>query len=570
MTTFRHKIFRAGLKFLKFSVKAALVVFVAVAAWIILAMGELRIFVPQYFKIAGLPGVEKNYLIIFQNNNELRPAGGFITAVGIMKFKNGIFKGVEIKDVYGGTDQHKYIEPPYPLNEFLDKGGKKISYSFRDANFYPDFADSAESLEQMFRLVNEEVKIDGIFAVNYSLLEDLLAEIGPLGVAGVVFDKDSLFMKLEYMVNNIDRHDVDELKNRKNILQDFSGELIKKMMSNPLLVKDLLAVANESLRKKDIQLYFKNESLEQIAVSHGWSGQWPKLVGADFLALNGANLGGLKSDRYMNREVNYFVKIEESGDAEKYKLKARTAVKMQHFGLENVPISSDYEGYLRLYLPRKSRVTATDTEGLEKLSQHNEDALRVLEGMIKLKPGEEKTFAYEYDLPAEIVAGEKYSLFIPKQSGTKNDLYTVIVQLPVGYEIESDTFEARENFAVYRGSPEKDLNLSFTFKKSKYPPYVLYQNIDALNKVRVSFNEEMGDLDTANFEITDTDEKVASHTDSIKVFSLEQEGQSVILNIEGMTLQNEERYNLVVKGVKDVDGDMIEPNPRVVTLVQRL
>lgn len=563
MTTLKRKIFRALLKVLKWLLLGMLIVFVALAAWVILVMGDLRVFVPQYFKIAGYPGVEKNYLVVFQNNNELRPAGGFITAVGIVKFRSGIFVGLEIKDVYGATDKHDYIEPPYPLNEFLDKEGKKISYSFRDANFYPDFGDSAKSLKQMFKLADDELKIDGIFAVNYSFLEDLLAKIGPLEVDGVIFDKDSLFINLEYLVNSIDRHNLEDLKNRKNILGDFSGELIRKIVLNPYLIKYVIEVAEESLRKKDIQLYFEDESLEKIAELNGWSGKWPEVSDGDFLAFNEANLGGLKSDRYISREVNYFVKIEENA-------KALVTVKMKHFGLENVPISSDYEGYLRLYVPKKTRITMTDTSKLEKLSQHNEEKLRVLEGMIKLAPGEEKTFSYEYDLPDSVVRGDKYSLYIPKQSGTKNDLYTVIIQLPNGYEIKSDTFEARENFAVYRGEPEQDLDLSFTFKKSKLAPYVIYQNIDSLGRVRVSFNEDVADLETANFEIIDTDEKVANWADVIKVVSIEQDGQSAILNIDGMTAQNEERYSLKVKDVKDLDGNIIDPNPRVVTLVQRL
>ncbi len=70
------------------------------------SLSGLRFFIPHYFSIAGGPFNEKNYLVLFQNNNELRPTGGFISAYGILKFRNGLFAGLEVNDVFGDIADH--------------------------------------------------------------------------------------------------------------------------------------------------------------------------------------------------------------------------------------------------------------------------------------------------------------------------------------------------------------------------------------------------------------------------------------------------------------------------------
>jgi len=54
-------------------------VLVLILFMIYLSLGELRFFANHYL---GLTFFSKNYLVLLQNNYELRPGGGFITAYG--------------------------------------------------------------------------------------------------------------------------------------------------------------------------------------------------------------------------------------------------------------------------------------------------------------------------------------------------------------------------------------------------------------------------------------------------------------------------------------------------------
>lgn len=548
------------------------VVFVMLAFfWVGAILGDLRLFVPELKTLIGFPEGQKTYLVIFQNNNEIRPAGGFITAYGLIKFDKGMLQNIEINDVYVNTDSHEYITPPYPLNKFLSKDGRKISFSFRDANFYPNFPDSARSLEKMFLLTHKDEKLDGIFAVNDSFIEDLLDRIGPVEVDGLLLDKNSLFSEIEYTVNNIDKHNIDDLKNRKNILRDLANELLNKFKEHPALVKNLIDVTQESLRKKDIQLYFKDDRLESIALSNEWGGQWPTSTNIDFLALNEANLGGFKSDRYMKRDVTYHLKITKEGRSDKFKLLATVTAKISHYGLDNVPISGDYEGYFRVYVPKGSQFISNKSDTTD-FSESDRGFFHVFEAIMKLKPGEEKEISYTYELPSTLIKENQYSLYIPKQSGTEDDFYTVVIELPQGYSVLSESIESRENLAVYKGTLDHDMSFDLKFNSDKTAPYIIYQNIDTLNQVTVGFSEKIApsSISFSNFKIVDTDEKIVSTKDYPKITAINGEGKNLQLSIEGMTLQPEERYSLIVSDIKDLYGNIISPNPRTVTLVQRV
>jgi hypothetical protein len=569
MTGIKRKIIKGIMKMLLYAVLFVLILFISLLLRLAYELGDYKI-LSEYARLSGFPGGEKTYLIVFQNNNELRPAGGFVTAYGLLKFYHGVPQELKIDNVYGTTDQHAYIEPPYPLNNMLDAGGQKLSYSFRDANFAPDFRYSAKNLGKMLRLTQKDLQIDGVVAVNYSFLEDLLKRIGPVEVDGMELDSNSLFSTLEYAVNDIDKHSLTDLANRKDILKDFSKELIKKIVLNPLLTGNALKAAHESLDKKDIQIYFEDESLQNMAVERGWSGAWKDGQDSDFLALNTANLGGLKADRYMSKDISYELRVNKDSPSADYKLSGTTKVHVKYFGIENIPISGDYSGFLRLYVPEKAVLSSSDRQALEEFSEHTEGNLHVYEGFLKMKHGEEKSFSFTYDLPADLLKNDQYSLYIPKQSGAANDRYSVLISFPNDYSLSSNNFQTKENFAMYNGTPNQDLDLNLSFKRVDRPPLVIYQNIDTLGSIEISFNREIAPVSDKNFEIVDTNEKIPGQTDQIRILDIQQIGERVWLNIGGMTYQNEERYTINLKGIKDLYGNIINPDPRKITTVQRV
>lgn len=520
---------------------------------------------PRYFDIAGGPFSEKNYLVLFQNDNELRPTGGFISAYGIAKFKNGIFSGIEVNDVFGDIADHEYIEPPYPQKELLD-GQFYQGYTFRDSNWYPDFPQSVSELMRLYRLTDSETNFDGVIAVDLKNLQDLLEILGKVKVWDYEFTSGNVFELLEYSLHNIDYHNVEQVSERKNILGPLAKELIKKSIFSPLKWREISDMVVRNLNEKQIQLHFFNTSLQNAIHAKGWSGTWPKPEG-DFLAVVEANLAGMKSDRYINRNVDYRLEIFENSQ-DNYTLTAKTTVTMEHFGDYNVPISGAYSGYLRVYAPKgavlKSSNPTTQTENLSDYT--------VFGTIIKLNPGERKTFEFNYEIPSSIFKNDRYHIDIPKQAGTDADNYSVIIEGPQGMIIYSDDFESRENFGIWESGLVRDVSLDLRALPDRIGPRIAYSEITDLNKIMVVFNERIDPkiADSLNLMIEDMDEKDSEHHDNITIKSAQVNFRDLTIETEGMTEQFEEFYKLTIQNGADLHGNSIEPTPKEITLVQRI
>jgi hypothetical protein len=79
----------------------------------------------------GADGKRKEYLVLLQNEMELRAGGGFIGSFGVLSFNDGKLIGFDIQDVYEVDGQLKgHVEPPEEIKTYLGEAG----WFMRDAN----------------------------------------------------------------------------------------------------------------------------------------------------------------------------------------------------------------------------------------------------------------------------------------------------------------------------------------------------------------------------------------------------------------------------------------------------
>ncbi|MFC1599607.1 DUF4012 domain-containing protein [Patescibacteria group bacterium] len=516
---------------------------------------------PRYFDIAGGPFGEKNYLVLFQNNNELRPTGGFISAYGTLRFRNGFFAGLEINDVFGEIANHEYVEPPYPQKQLLD-GKFYQGYTFRDANYYADFPQTVAEVMQMYRKTDSETNFDGVIGVNLKVMEDLLDIVKYVRIGELQFTSGNVFEMLEFSLHNIDYHDVEEVAKRKSILGPLAKALIKETVFSPFKWREVSDMVVKNLNEKHIQLHFFNSSLQNAIHEKGWSGTWP-IADGDFLAVVEANLAGMKSDRYIKRDVKYRLQIWE--DNESYTLTGKTIIEMEHFGDFNVPISGAYSGYVRVYMPKGSKLkNANVTTHDDSTSEHT-----VYGTIVKLNPGDRIVIEMEYEVPTSVFTGKKYELDLVKQSGTINDSYSVVVEAPQGTIIDSDDFEGRENYAIWEGNLLRDMELEFNLLPDKLGPRVAYSEMLSLDEILVVFNERIDPASVGKVTIEDMD-KASDEHDEIVVKNVRVDFRDMWIEVEGMTEQFEEFYKLTIDSATDIYGNSVKPVPKELTLVQRV
>jgi len=553
-------------KKIKFAVIIVIFIFLFCVLFVLSSLGGLRFFIPHYFGIAGAPLLEKNYLVLFQNNNELRPGGGFISAYGILKFRNGMFSGLEVKDVFGDIDGHEFIEPPYPQKELL-QGAFYQGYTFRDSNYFADYPKTVTEIMKMYRLTDIKTTFNGVFAVNIKVLEDALKIIDSVKAENLEFTSDNVFEMLEYSLHNIDQHDIEQIKNRKSILGPLSNAIIKKVIVSPLRWRDICDMIVKDLNEKHIMLYFFNEGLQKVIDEKGWGGAWPAPSG-DFLAVVEANLAGMKSDRYIKRNVEYSLQLWEDVEKGGYTLTGKVKINIEHFGNYNVPISGPYSGYIRVYMPKGTKLKTSNVT----VNNENSNTNEIFGTIVKLKPGESLTLDYTFEMPLNIFDGKNYNLDIVKQPGTIDDNYSVIIEAPEGVTLSSDSFETRENYAIWEGDLLKDRNFSFTVIPDKLGPRVAYTELTNLTDLLIVFNERVrGESmnEAFNYSIEDMDITNPGIHDNVVVNEISLNYRDLKLKFSGMTNQPGEFYKVTIKKGFDIHGNPIQPIPKEFTIVQR-
>jgi hypothetical protein len=377
-------------------------------------------------------GKERTFLVLFQNNMEIRPGGGFIGAFGIVKIKDGQIISNETHDLSNFDARiPDGITPPYPMKETL----RVDSWKLRDSNYAPDFATNAQKAEDFYHLGNGQEQFDGVIGITSNVLTSMLKVTGPIQLAGYpgTYDENNAIISLEYQVEKAFEDQGIDRGDRKSVMSDLAKEIQSRVFSFSTKQKiELAKVFLEDLNRKDIQLYFKDEELQKSMEASRWAGQFDRNWNKDYLMAVDANLGAFKSDYYVKRQMEYTLDLQ--GETPKAKL----AITYEHTAKQKDWMTKDYLSYLRVYVPEGSWLTTSNNFSGAKFG--SEFGKKYFGAIIKVPLGTSKTVEINYDLPKNIL--DNYDLKIQKQSGLNNVPVTVHVIYPGG---EKDSFSTLLN-----------------------------------------------------------------------------------------------------------------------------
>ena len=371
-------------------------------------------------KLAGFSG-EKTYLLLFQNNLELRPSGGYIGNFGIIKIKNGKPITFETHDtnIFDGFGKIQ-TEPPQSMKDYLGI----INWQMRDGNWSPDFKISAEQVEYFYRLQGGQENFDGIIAVNASVLPDLLELTGPVYLEefNKEFKSEDVLYELEYEVERKYIERGISLGQRKTIFKELVKEVLNKLTQKSIWeqskLKDLVL---SELNKKNILIFIKDIKDQKLISEFNWSGEVNSSYQNDYLMINEANFNARKSNYFVKREIEYFI------DLNKEKPEVNLKIKYIHQGKEKDWFNWDYQAYLRVYVPLGSELISTNNVNSE--AKFFEDLGKIVFGhWIIIPTGQEKTIELTYTLPKHIIKEKDYRILVQKQSGVDNLLFKIILK----------------------------------------------------------------------------------------------------------------------------------------------
>ena len=136
---------------------------------------------------------KRNYLVVMQNNAEIRATGGLPGAASLVSADHG--KISMVREVSGGSfgQAPAPVLPLQPAEEKLF--GKNLGEFFLDANLTPDFARSSDLWKARWEQTQPE-KIDGVISMDTVTLSYLLKALGPVDVGGVHLTSDNVVDEL--------------------------------------------------------------------------------------------------------------------------------------------------------------------------------------------------------------------------------------------------------------------------------------------------------------------------------------------------------------------------------------
>jgi len=346
------------------------------------------------------------YLLLFQNNTELRPAGGFIGVYAVVKVNKGQtevikLEGTEILDK--NKPQDWCPSPPEILQEEL---GVRCWF-FRDSNWSPDFTVSAQKALDFYQAEAGVAakEIDVVAAITPTVLEGLLKLTGPITVAGLEFTAANVTEKLEYEVEYGYKKSGKNVSERKEIIKPLMLQLTHELASGLVFnLQTYFSLINDLVEQKHILAYALDEELNDLLKEYEWSGKIKETSG-DYLLWVDANLAALKTDYALERTLSYSLRPQ----AEQYL--ARVEMEYIHKGKFDWR-TSRYRTYARVYVPQGSQLVTTGFDQGEELGK------TWFGKFITIEPGETKILSLEYILPEYVSKNTPYTLFVQKQLGT--------------------------------------------------------------------------------------------------------------------------------------------------------
>jgi len=413
-------------------------------------------------ELSGADG-PRTYLVLVQNEDELRATGGFISGVARVTVEGGELLEIQFEDSYAVDDFSKpYPDAPAPLLEYM----LSELWLFRDSNWSPDFPTSARVAISLYT-ISRDVEVNGVIAVDQQAIRWLVGALSPLQVEGYAepVTEGNVVQIAQRAWEPGDEVAADWWEHRKDFMAALLNAIVRRMeggLDRAELIR-LARAAFGALEEKHLLVYLEDEAAASLVAELGWDGALVCPQG-DYLMIVDTNMGFNKVNAVVEESLEYVVDLTDPA-----RPRATLTVRHRH-PLEHGEspcrheprYDSTYEqmmercywDYLRVYVPSGSQLLdatphpVSDSELLSGRSSPGqvtvgsaEQGHDVFATFLLLRPSEILETRFEYALPQGVLqtrgGASEYTLVVQKQPGTRATPLRVRVLLPPGMELEA-------------------------------------------------------------------------------------------------------------------------------------
>ncbi|MGH7246435.1 MAG: DUF4012 domain-containing protein [Candidatus Levyibacteriota bacterium] len=382
----------------------------------------------------------KNYLILFQNDKELRATGGFLTEYAIFRIEHGVIQVDTANDIYtlDATVPNKPTAPR-PILAYLPKVNV---LNLRDSNLSPDFVSSMDEFNKLYQTAGSYKKVDGIIAVDTYALVSAMNVLGDMTVDGTNFttktDPRCNCAGVIYQLEAIADQPVGYVKdNRKGPIIDLMYAIMQKAFSSSprLYWGPLFQAMINDISQKHILFDMYNTDAQSGIEALNAAGRIQAFDG-DYLHVNDVNFGGAKSNLYLTESVTQNYSVQGDGTIQKtVTINYKNPFQPSDCNLERggLCLNAVQRDWLRVYVPKGSKLV--NSQGSEvKVTSYDELGKTVFEGFLTVRPLGTATYTLTYTLPFKLTNGSPLPLLIQKQPGTDKNQYELDVN---GHQVDS-------------------------------------------------------------------------------------------------------------------------------------
>lgn len=368
----------------------------------------------------------KTYLILFKNNMELRPTGGFIGSFGLLTFDAGRMSDLVVSDVYSADGQLRgHVEPPTPIKKYLGEA----NWWLRDSNWDPDFPTSAKRAE-WFLDKEMDQRVDGVFAVDLYPIRDALKTIGPIFLADYNLEITSSNLYEETQAE-AEENFFPGSHQKASFLSALSRNLIISFqkLSEGQKISILRSIV-KNFEQRHIQAFLHDDAAQTAISRLNWSGEvlTPSCGSgcyADLVGVVEANVGVNKANYFISRQISFDATLVNN------QIVRRLNLSLKNSASPALGLSGKYGVYIRIFAAEDAvigdvkSITGQTTEVLtaEVVDSHGRKEVGVF---LEVLAGQTKQVEFNWgsERPAE---ANSYGLYIRKQAGVSDDPWSVFV-----------------------------------------------------------------------------------------------------------------------------------------------
>ncbi|NWG33085.1 MAG: DUF4012 domain-containing protein [Chloroflexi bacterium] len=413
----------------------------------------------------------RTYLILVQNEDELRPTGGFITTVGRLVVRDGRIVSLAFEGVDDEEDWSKpFPAAPWQLQEYMNAEVLIL----RDSNWFADFPTNARWAEYLYSYTHPE-PLDGVIAFDQQFLVLLLQAIGPLDVKGVPYAITSGNV-IEYMRSAKappEGETVSKTWYRKKFIGDLADAILARMADGQKNDwRRLGSVVVQALKERHLLLQFDDPVVTALLAREDWDHAVRPFPG-DFLMTTDTNIGFNKTNALMDIRLAYDVDLTNLSTP-----KAMLMITYRNGSRKNVPcIQFDagpapedylyamdrcYWTYTRVYkqsgvellaaspheIPAEWMLHGRDVPARVDVLDEELEGVQGFGTLLVVPTGESLDTGFEFSLPATVIARDAgtglyaYRLKVQKQPGTRAHSLVLRVHLPAHATVQSVNLDA--------------------------------------------------------------------------------------------------------------------------------